>query len=48
MGMKMGRVAVVLVIAAGVVTRLSAQTHQNAVIDLWAQGKPAFGDATFE
>jgi len=43
MGMKMGRVAVVLVIAAGVVTRLSAQTHQNAVIDLWAQGKPAFG-----
>jgi len=43
MGMKMGRVAVVLVISAGVVTRISAQTHQNAVIDLWAQGKPAFG-----
>ena len=43
MGTKMGRVAGLLVIAAGAAARLSAQAHQTAVIDLWAQGKPAFG-----
>ena len=43
MGMKVGRAAILVAIACGVTVQLSAQTHQNAVIDLWAQGKAAFG-----
>jgi staphyloferrin B biosynthesis citrate synthase len=43
MGTKVGWVAVLLAIAAGMPVQLAAQTHQNAVIDLWAQGKAAFG-----
>ncbi len=43
MGTKLGRAAVLVAISCGVPGHLSAQTHQNAVIDLWAQGKPAFG-----
>jgi len=43
MGMKVGRAAILVAIACGVTVQPSAQTHQNAVIDLWAQGKAAFG-----
>jgi 2-keto-3-deoxy-L-rhamnonate aldolase RhmA len=43
MGTRVGRVAVLLAIAAGAAAQLPAQTHQNAVIDLWVQGKAAFG-----
>jgi 2-keto-3-deoxy-L-rhamnonate aldolase RhmA len=32
-----------LVVTASVSGQPAAQKHQNAVIDLWAQGKPAFG-----
>jgi len=42
MGTRMGRMAVLLAAVAGGAAPL-AQTHQNAVIDLWAQGKAAFG-----
>lgn len=35
--------AVTLSVAALAPAGLEAQKHQNAVIDLWAQGKPAFG-----
>ena len=39
------RLSVVLLAAmfGGAPLALAQQTHQNAVIDLWAQGKPAFG-----
>jgi 2-keto-3-deoxy-L-rhamnonate aldolase RhmA len=32
-----------LAMCIALAARGAAQTHQNAVIDLWAQGKPAFG-----
>ena len=43
MGTNKGRLAMLLVVTASVSARPAAQKHQNAVIDLWAQGKPAFG-----
>lgn len=43
MGTNMGRVAAFLALTAGVAAQPAPQTHRNAVIDLWAQGKPAFG-----
>ena len=43
MGTNKGRLAMLLVVTASVSAPLAAQKHQNAVIDLWAQGKPAFG-----
>jgi 2-keto-3-deoxy-L-rhamnonate aldolase RhmA len=43
MGTRMGRTAVWIVVTLGAAARLTAQPHQNAVIDLWTQGKPAFG-----
>jgi 2-keto-3-deoxy-L-rhamnonate aldolase RhmA len=42
-GTNMGRLAILLAVTAGVAAPPAAQKHQNAVIDLWAQGKPAFG-----
>ena len=40
----MGRLAILAAVMVGVAgVRPAAQAHQNAVIDLWAQGKPAFG-----
>ena len=41
-GTRMGRI-VMLLAAIPAPRRTAAQAHQNAVIDLWAQGKPAFG-----
>src|SRR4030095_7650593 len=43
-GTMMGRTATVLSLMVGAAgVQPAAQAHQNAVIDLWAQGKPAFG-----
>jgi 2-keto-3-deoxy-L-rhamnonate aldolase RhmA len=43
-GVSVASLALVLAAMGGVKTPLMAQQkHQNAVIDLWAQGKPAFG-----
>ena len=43
-GTTMGRlVLLVWLIVGATCARPAAQAHQNAVIDLWAQGKPAFG-----
>src|SRR5258705_6982077 len=40
----MRRSAIVLaVMLGGVSSAWAQQKHQNAIIDLWAQGKPAFG-----
>jgi 4-hydroxy-2-oxoheptanedioate aldolase len=39
----MGRTAILLGAMFGAAAPAAAQTHQNAVIDLWTQGKAAFG-----
>ena len=36
-------VVLLMAIASGAPVALAQQKHQNAVIDLWARGKPAFG-----
>jgi hypothetical protein len=37
-------IAALLVVAATAAPKVQAQKkHQNAIIDIWAQGKPAFG-----
>jgi 2-keto-3-deoxy-L-rhamnonate aldolase RhmA len=43
MGTKIGPIACVMIAMTGMATGASAQTHRSAVLDLWAQGKPAFG-----